>query len=126
MKPWRITTITGGVILAGLGIAMAITNPGRNAYEAYAVEQLTNYLEREACTQAPQELGGLLQRLCSSLVRTGQPQLQQLVAQNTERQNYFLFSIYRTDLSVASFLPRYHFETVGAFQNFYTYEVEER
>ena len=51
--------------------------------------------------------------------------VQRLTA-NTRQQNFIFFSIYTTDLSVSSMIPSYHFETVGALQNFYTYKAQER
>jgi hypothetical protein len=115
----------GGVVLVGLGGLMVVTNPNYNAYEQYATEELTLYLKDNVCTQVSQKLGGFLQSYCKSLVDAGRPQIQELIAQQTTRQNYFLFSIYQTELSLPSPVSSYQFETIGAFQNFYTYQVEE-
>lgn len=116
----------GGVALVGLGSAMALTNPGRDTYEQYAVEQLTTYLKSEACTQVPKVFGVFLQRQCKSLVDTGRPQIQQIISETTQRQNFIFFSIYRTNLEIGPFLPAYHFETLGIFEKFYIYQAEEQ
>ncbi|PSP03815.1 MAG: hypothetical protein BRC54_11875 [Cyanobacteria bacterium SW_7_48_12] len=105
---------------------MVLTNPGREAYESYAVEQLTSYLKESVCPEASQELGEFLQRQCSTLVDVGRPQIQQIISETTERQNLIFFSIYRTNLSVGSFSRAYKFETVGAFQTFFTYEAQQQ
>lgn len=132
MRLLQIVTAIGGVTLAGLGVSMALTNPGKDTYEIYAVEQLSTYLKQEVCTQAPKGLDILpqnpefLQRQCQSLVDTGQPQIRQLISQTTERQNLIFLSIYRTDLNIGSFVPRYKFETVGIFQKFYTYQAKQK
>ncbi|MBD0389868.1 MAG: DUF4359 domain-containing protein, partial [Nostoc sp. C3-bin3] len=52
-------------------------------------------------------------------------QIQEIIARTTERQNYIIFSIYRTDLKISSWIPSYKFETVGAFDQFYTYTAEK-
>ena len=125
MKVLQLMTAVSGIALAGLGGAMAITNPGQKAYEQYATEQLTGYLKEKCTQEVPQELGGVLQRHCKSLVDTGRPQLQRLISHKTERHNFVFFSIYRTKLSIAGLLPGYQFETIGVFQNFYLYDAEE-
>ncbi len=108
-----------------LGAAMALTNPSQDTYEAYAVEQLTTFLKEEACMEVPSVFGNVLQRQCKTFVDTGRPQIQQIIAQTTERQNFIFFSIYRTNLAIGPVLPVYHFETLGVFQNFYVYQAEQ-
>ncbi|HBB33736.1 MAG TPA: hypothetical protein DDZ80_01230 [Cyanobacteria bacterium UBA8803] len=132
MKILQVFAGLAGVLLVGLGVSMALTNPGQDAYEQYAVEKLSTYLKDEVCSQAPTNLEFLqqnpefLKRQCQTLVDTGRPQIQQLISQSTERQNWVVFSIYRTDLSMKPLLPGYHFETVGLLQNFYTYQANKR
>lgn len=126
MKALHIVTAIGGVALAGLGVFMALTNPGQDAYEEYALEKLTTYLKDDACTQVPKPFGNLLQRQCKTLVDTGRPQIQQIISKTTQRQNFILFSIYRTNLEIGPILPVYHFETVGVFENFYVYQAQEQ
>lgn len=123
-----VQVVTGivGATLVGLGVSMALTNPSQDTYEEYAVHQLTTYLKDEVCTQTPSTFGDLLQRQCKTLVDSGRPQLEQIIAKTTQRQNFVLFSVYRTQLDVGPLLPAYHFETVGAFQNFYIYQAEEQ
>lgn len=124
MKGLQVLTAIAGVGLAGLGAAMAMTNPGQDAYEDYALKNLTVYLKDNVCAQAPKWLdNNFLQRQCTSLIDTGRPQIQRMITEGTHRQNFIFFSIYQTDLSPGSFLPAYHVETVGAFQHFYTYRA---
>lgn len=126
MKSLKTITYIGAAALAILGVAMATSNPDQLAYEEYAVQQLSGYLKSDVCTKAPKFLEGLLQRNCAVLVDSGRPQIRKLVSQSTERQNFLFFSIYSTDLSVNPLVPSYHFETVAAFQNFYTYTAEKQ
>ncbi len=123
MNVLRVVTAIGGTVLTALGVTMALTNPSPDSYEDYAVEQLTTYLKNEGCTQVPVILGNSLRRQCTTLVDKNRPQIEQLVARTTQRQNFLVFSIYRTNLEVGSFLPVYHFETLGVFQKFYIYKA---
>ena len=126
MKVLQVVAAIGGVALMVLGVSMALTNPSKDAYEQYAVEKLTIYLKDEACKQAPSVFGNVLQSQCKSLVDTGRPQIEQIIAQSTQQQNFIFFSIYRTNLEIGPFIPAYHFETLGVFQNFYIYLAEEK
>ncbi len=125
MEALQVVSGMGGFALATIGGLMVITNPGQNDYENYATEALTIYLKQEVCPQAPQELGGFLRSYCKTLVDTGRPQIQRVIANKTIRQNYLLFSVYETELSLPSPVPSYEFGTIGAFQQFYTYEAQE-
>ncbi len=134
MKGLQAVTAIAGVALVGVGAAMALTNPNQDSYEEYAVEQLTDYLQKDICPKAPSILGNSLEDQCRSIVESHQPQIKQLISKSTQRQNFILFSIYQTDLSPstivaflpANTLPGYHFETVGAIDNFYTYQAQQR
>ncbi len=126
LKPWEISILISSIAVIGIGSAMAITNPRRQAYREYAADKLGTYLKKEVCADAPEALGGFLQRQCNNLVDSGQKPLQEMIAKSTERHNYFLFSIYETNLSLMSGLPSYQFKTVAVFQNFWTYESKEQ
>ncbi|MBF2021219.1 MAG: DUF4359 domain-containing protein [Hydrococcus sp. C42_A2020_068] len=115
----------GRVAIVGMGGLLVVTNPSNQAYEQYATERLTLYLKEEGCTQVSEKLDGIVQSFCKSLVDTARPQIKQLIAQQTKRHNYLLFSIYQTKLSPPAPAPGYYFETIGALENFYTYQVEE-
>lgn len=136
MKGVKTTALlTGFTALLGLGIASAVTNPKETAYNQYAAAQLGTYLKDNICSQAPTAFG--LQKRCLSLSENNQGEMVQLVAENTQREDYIFFSTYKTDLTVNSLLPpylsiggslipAYHFETIGAFNTFYTYKAQRR
>jgi len=132
MKSLKIITALSGTALVVLGVGLAWMNPGKEAYEEYAVKKLSTYLKDEVCTQTPKQLEFLnpdpefLKRQCQSLVDTGRPQIQQIIEQQTERQNWLIFSIYRTDINISPLLPAYHFETVGVLQQFLTYQAQQQ
>lgn len=117
----------GGIVMAGVGIIFALCNPGQKAYEKYATTTLSQYLKEQVCEDAPQIGGGdFLRNQCYTLVDTSRPQIEQLISRKTQRNNFIVFSIYETDLSLAAPLPSYHFETIGVLQNFYIYEADKR
>lgn len=126
MKTLRIGAYLIGAVLAGAGAAMAISNPAQPAYDDYATQKLTAYLQENACTQVPSVLGNVLKAQCAELLASNQGEVKRLITNSTDRQNYLFLSVYKTDLSLNSLLPSYHFETVGVFQQFYTIKAEKR
>ena len=132
MKGFKTAAIVGGVVLAGVGVAMAVTNPAQTAYEEYAVQKLTEYVKGNFCQKA-----GFFENQCAAIVDSGQSEFKQAIAQNTQRQNFIFFSIYTTNLSVTPLLPSrltsvlpalpsYQFETAGVLQSFYTYQAKQK
>ena len=92
-----------------------------NQYETYASNRLTTYLKNDLCVQ----LADKLQSPCYLLVDTASPQIKMTVSQSTKQQNFLLFSIYQTELSIPSITSVYQFATVGIFERFYTYQTEK-
>lgn len=126
MKSLKSITLLGAVALGGLGAVMAMTNPSQSTYEEYAAQKLTELVKDEVCAEAPKVFGGnFLQRNCNELVNSSHVGMQKIIAANTQKKNLIFFSIYTTNLSVNPIIPAYHFETVGALQNFYTYVAQE-
>ncbi|MEN9260314.1 MAG: DUF4359 domain-containing protein [Thermostichus sp. HHBFW_bins_43] len=123
-------SLLSGLILVGGVTALALTNPTLEEYGAYAGETLAAYATQEYCAQIPAFLKTLIGE-CQALVRELQPELEALFMRQTRRQNFFLFSLYTTDLSLVNFgplggsLPTYHFETLAGAGRFYTYEIRE-
>ncbi|HEY9646019.1 MAG TPA: DUF4359 domain-containing protein [Chroococcidiopsis sp.] len=134
MSGLKVFIVLTAAAIAGVGVAMAVTNPGQAAYETYATAKLTAYLKENACAKAPKLLGNVLQEECIALLDKNQDELRQFIVEGTERQNYIVVSIYKTDLSpdrilppiVSDLVPAYHAETVGVFQQFLTIKVQER
>jgi uncharacterized membrane-anchored protein len=126
MRLSTIMTYVGAAGLVLLGVTMAKTNPSQAEYEEYAMQQLTKYLKSDVCKKTPKMLESLIKLDCDKLVDSASPQVRELVAATTERQDFIIFSIYRTDLKLNSWLPSYTFESVGAFESFYTYSAEQQ
>ncbi len=126
MKFVTIITCLGVIGLAGLGVAMAKTNPNKPEYEDYAVQQLTEYLKKNVCKKTTNLFENLMKFNCPQMVDSAHPKMRAIIAGNTQRQNLILFSIYRTDFKLNSWLPAYKIETVGAFDKFYTYNTQKQ
>lgn len=114
-----------GTALIGISAVMIATNPDNTAYQEYADDTLNVYLKEQLCTQVSQPLKNFLQSQCYSLIDTTRPHLSQIVAHNTQRYNFVLFSIYQTNLSISSLLPQYNINTIGLLENFYIYQAEQ-
>ncbi|MBF2005080.1 MAG: DUF4359 domain-containing protein [Chlorogloeopsis fritschii C42_A2020_084] len=137
MKVSNIMAYVGVVGLIVLGVVMAKTNPTQVEYEEYAEQRLTNYLKTNVCKKTPKILENLIRFNCKQIVDSARSQVRELIAENTERQDFVIFSIYRTNLSLNSVTPGvnldallsstpgYQFETLGAFDQFYTYKAEQ-
>jgi hypothetical protein len=116
----------GLAALAGVGLAMANTNPSEDEYEKYALQQLTLYLKSNVCQKTPTLLENLIKLNCAELVDSVNPQLQAIIAGNTQRQDFIILSVYTTKLELNPLIPSYQFETVGVFNSFFTYSAERQ
>jgi hypothetical protein len=120
MERWQVCSIGMGAV-CGLAGIMAMTNPDRAAYETYAIEQIGN-LARNECDRAPAGFGVILRGPCRAAIEAFKPQLRPLLAASTTRQNSIFFSIYRSDISIPAFNLNVQVESIGMFNNFYTYK----
>jgi len=126
MKASTITIYVGAAALAILGVTMAKTNPSQAEYEDYAVQRLTQYLRSDVCKKTQGFIESLINFKCEKIVESISPQMRGIIAGTTKHQDFLIFSVYRTDLKINSGLPSYKFETVAAFNNFYTYSAKEQ
>lgn len=123
MKILKVVASVGAVVVLGVTAGMARTNPNPDDYKGYATQRLTEYIKTEGCQKVP-----LPQDNCESIVESAEPQLAKIITNSTQRQNFIIFSIYKTELSLRQwvpFLPAYQFETLGAFQSFYIFKAEK-
>ena len=117
MTRWQIFLL-GMLALSGL----AATNPDRVAYEIYAVARVGD-LARDECSRAPAGLGILIEGPCRAAIEAYKPQIRPLLASTTTRQNLLLFSIYRSDISIPVVNFKAQVESIGIFNNFFTYKA---
>lgn len=122
MKKMNAIAAITGTVLVGLGVAMAVTNPGPESYHDYASQRLMEYAQENACDRLPIAKGS-----CVAAIGSVQSDIEDIIRRNTQRQNFLLWSVYKTDLSLPlPLIPAYQFETVGAFGSFYTYEYKKQ
>jgi Domain of unknown function (DUF4359) len=124
IKKLKIGAVMGGCALAVLGGALAITNPRQDAYEEFATQAAIGYLKVEVCAKAPTAFG--LQKLCQSELESNQSKISKIITDGTQQQNFVLFSLYTTDLSISPDLPSYHVESVGVLGQFVIYKTQKR
>ncbi|MGV2831159.1 DUF4359 domain-containing protein [Myxosarcina sp. GI1(2024)] len=119
----RLISIAG-IVSIGLGAIAFLTNPQQQDYREYAAHTLNAHL-KEFCQQPNNVAGEWLQNHCYTLVDTARPYLAATIDTHTLRHNFFLFSIYQTNLPIPAPITSYQVETIGIFNNFYVYKAEE-
>ncbi|MTJ07160.1 MULTISPECIES: DUF4359 domain-containing protein [unclassified Anabaena] len=126
MKPLTMLICVGAAGIGILGAMMSKTNPNQVEYEKYAVQKLTTYLKTDVCQKTPSFLERLIKTNCEQVLESATPHIKELITSTTKRQDYMIFSIYRTEIKLDSWIPGYKFETVGALNQFYTYNAQEK
>lgn len=117
----KITQAMISILILGLGI----TNPNGKKYQTYATDKISKELKYNTCTQLSNRSDSHLIKSCQILVSSIQPQIAITITQNTEHSNWIIFSIYKTQLQVNSLIPEYRFTTIGIFDLFLMYHIEE-
>jgi hypothetical protein len=120
--PLRIGLAVVVVVAAAVGLAS--TNPGPDAFEEFAGDQLTRLLTEELCE--PDGLPMVLRlviRDCPGMVHAQRRVLGRVALEHTRRRNLGVASLYRTDLGGQELLgslrlPRYQAMTLAAAGQF--------
>ena len=100
-------------------VALAVTNPGTDDFEAFAGDQLVRAASRELCGSGSLPLiARLVIQDCPQLVASQRKVLGQLASASSRRYNAGLFSVYTTELGGQTLLPgltipRYRAVTLG-------------
>ncbi len=119
----RIPLIGSLVLLGVLGGVMVATNPSRDRYKDYAAKQMNSYVKKEVCSDVEQSF---LRDQCENAVDVGRNQMGNLIDDSTQRDNYFLFSIYTTEFNVpVPNIDNQKFVTIAVFNNFWTYQADK-
>ena len=126
---------SGGVLLLGAAGILGATNPSAEQYADFAGQKAVTYLETDVCTQKLPIIGNSFQDECVKTVKSPETltKIRSLMLENTERQNYIFFSLYKTDLSVqdifpllpGDLLPKYQAESLGILTLFHTFTAKE-
>jgi Domain of unknown function (DUF4359) len=80
-----------------LGGTLVATNPNKDAYTDYALEKLCEY------PNFPPQVAAQFQETCKNTVSPGggllgRDRIKNMILSRTQRQNFFLFSIYTTEV----------------------------
>lgn len=114
------------LILVGSAIAaggtLFFTNPTEEDYAQYASQALTEEVQASLCEASgipplseriDRAISGFCERTVGRFLSS--EQVKEVLLENTERKNRFLFSTYETAL------PEQTYKAVGLFNRFYTY-----
>lgn len=125
----KFTQLLPGIaILSGTALvsALVVTNPSEADYANFVSQTLDReakaYLcEAEGIPPLSERLDGLIGNLCEQFVNrvVSADQLQQLLMENTQRQNRWLWSTYQTRL------PTKTYRFIGILGKFYPYRRDE-
>ncbi|MEL6228949.1 MAG: DUF4359 domain-containing protein [Cyanobacteria bacterium J06636_28] len=110
--------------MAGVGALAAVlmaTNPGQDRYNTFAAETLQNEVRSSFC-QAKEldnwlgDLGKALGDICETAIEqgslVGEEDLKNFIEDNTQRQNFGVFSLYTTQI------PAVRVRILGVFNRF--------
>jgi Domain of unknown function (DUF4359) len=132
LKP-RLNQLLLGVTIAAVTALAAVTNPGPEAHGQFAYGLASRYLQEDLCNQDLPIVGRRFAEDCKTLVATPevQGQIKDLLIKSSDRQNFGLFSLYQTQLSLQelvpmipkSMVPPYRVEAVGLFGQFFVYQA---
>lgn len=118
--PLSLFAVIGSFLVLLLGGVLAFTNPSNKKYETFATEQLSLYAKENLCQATEGNLEQAIKsQVCHMMVETGKGQIPRVIRETTIRKNYFLLSLYDTNLYL------YKFRTVGLLNNFYIISADQ-
>ncbi|MBE9066917.1 DUF4359 domain-containing protein [Leptolyngbya cf. ectocarpi LEGE 11479] len=117
----KVKAFVGIAGLGALAVALSVTNPSQDQYNTFAADTLQNEVRSSFC-QAKEldswlgDLGKALGDLCETAIEqgrvVGQEDLEDFIEDNTQRQNFWVFSLYTTQI------PAVRVKTLGIFNRF--------
>jgi len=106
------------IVSALVAVVMLISNPSKERYTYYAAEEFSEMGKEFLCSLDIPADG--FKQLCGVALPVGKtvlrPLIEVLVGPLTTPQNFFLFSIYTTNLGTKKYT------TIAAFGNFYMFK----
>ncbi len=117
----KVKAFLGMAGLGALAAVLIITNPSQDRYNTFAVETLQNEVRSSFCQTKDLDswlgdLGGVLGDICENAIAQGriigEEDLKEFIQDNTQRQNYWVFSLYTTQI------PAVRVRTLGIFNRF--------
>ena len=117
----KVKTFLGIAGLGALAAVLIATNPSQSSYNQFAAETLQNEVRSSFC-QAEEldswlgDLGKALGDICETAIEQerliGQDDLENFIEDNTERQNFWVCSLYTTEI------PAVRVRILGIFNRF--------
>lgn len=117
----KVKAFIGIVGLGALAVVLMATNPGQERYNTFAADTLQNEVRSSFC-QAKEldswlgDLGKALGDICETAIEQGtligQDDLEDFIEDNTQRQNFGIFSLYTTKV------PAVQVKTLGIINKF--------
>ena len=90
------------------GLGLLLTNPDESEFEPFAADQLVTVAVEELCGDNNLPLlARLVVHDCPRLIQSQRALLGKLALSGSQRRNFGLFSLYRTDLGGQSILPNW-------------------
>ncbi len=102
--------LIGAAVVAGV---MAFSNPTKERYIDFAVEQ---FAERGKTSLCSENIPIAAQQSCKFMLSQGKGVIKPYIENSTKQQNFVLFSLYVTDM------PNQKLTTIAAFGNFYMFK----
>lgn len=113
-----------GVGIATVGIILGLSNPNQNAYSKHLAKETSLNLKENICSEAPEALGGFIKAQCNNLASRGEPQIKRMINASTQRNNFLIFSLYETEMSIVRGTPSFEAEAIGFLGNVWVYRSE--
>jgi hypothetical protein len=102
-SPLKIMKWLGCGVVCGLSITLAANNPRQDDYTDFATQTVSQFLIRDLCRandRTPKPLDTMIKDGCQVFMQQGTTEIRAFVANNTERQNFILFSLYTTEFPI--------------------------
>jgi Domain of unknown function (DUF4359) len=102
-RPLRVAQWSGCVVLVGLGVILAATNPSQDRYTEFSTQTVSRFLIKDLCganAQSPKLFDDWLKDGCHAFMNKGETEIRSFIQHNTERQDFILFSLYTTEFPI--------------------------
>lgn len=124
LENWKSKKVFAGVGVIGVGLILSLSNPSRDTYSQHLAQKVNTDLKENICSEASDLLGGFVTTQCNNLVDRGGNQLAGMIKNSTNRNNFLLFSRYKTDISLMRETPIYETEAIGFLGQVWVYRTE--
>jgi hypothetical protein len=102
-RPLKAVRWVGYAATTGVVLTLALTNPKQEIYTEFATRTISKFLVRDLCkanTQAPKGFETLVKDGCQAFMRQGSSEIRAFIENNTEQQDFLIFSLYTTDFPI--------------------------